>query len=411
MAGKKTRARRRLRRRTWIVIGAVAVVVIAAAITLPLLLLHRTPTAEARTITATVATQTLQKSVSGTGTLAPAVDEDVDFAVSGTVHSVKVAAGDTVKKGQLLATVGTLSLKAAVLSAKADLAQAKATLSDARSASTGSSADLAKIDADASQVGVKRAAVASAEDALANAKLEAPVAGLVTAVNVAKGDAVGGSDGSGGGSGSDDSSSAAFTIVGTDSWETSVSLSESDVALIKAGDQVTLTLGSDTTQTLYGVVDDIGLLPSTTSGSAEYPVTVTLTGTDQATGLYDGVSTTATIIYERRTDVLAVPSAAVTTTSDGTSTVKVQAADGTIADTPVVVGESDGTYTEITSGLSAGDTIVVASFTGAGRTGTGTTNDRTGGFGGFGGGTGTFGGGTGGFQPPAGGTLDGGGNG
>ncbi len=401
----KNRARRRLRPRTWIVIGAIALVVIAAAVTVPLVLTHlRSGTAEARTVTATVATQTLQKSVSGTGTLTPTVNEDVAFAVSGKVTEVDVTAGQTVAAGDVLARVDPVSLNAQLLSAQADLAQAQATLADAKSASTGSSADKARIAADEAQVSVRQAAVVTAQAAVANATLTAPVAGVVTVADVAVGDTVGGASGSGGsaaGSGSDSSSTGAFTIVGTGAWMTTVNLSESDVALIKAGDQVELTMTGSTEQ-LFGVVRSIGLLPSTTSGSAEYPVVIDLTGTDQATGLHDGVSATATIIYERRTDVLAVPAAAVTTSTDGTATVRVQAADGTVTDTAVTVGESDGTYTEITAGVTAGDTIVLASFTpGTGNgTGTGTRTGGTGGFGGFTGtGTGT---GTGGFEPPAG---------
>jgi len=412
MAGKK-RVRRRLRARTWIILGAIGVVVIAAAIVVPILLLHgRGDAAEAREITATVGTQTLQKSVSGSGTLTPTVNDDVAFAVSGTVTEVDVTAGQTVAAGDVLAKVDPISLNAALLSAQADLADAKASLADAKSSSSGSTADKARIAADEAQVSVRQAAVDSAQAAVGNATLTAPVAGLVTAVNIAVGDTVGSSGGSGGsggagatGSSSTSSSSAAFTIVGTGAWMTTVSLGESDVALIKAGDQVELTM-DDSTTTLYGVVREVGLLPSTTSGSAEYPVTIDLTGSPD--GLHDGVGVTATIVYERRTDVLAVPSAAVTTGTDGTSTVTVVGSDGTKTTTTVTVGESDGSYTEITAGLSEGDTILVASFTPGTGTGTGTTSrtggEGTNGFSGTGGfGSGGFGGGTGDFQPPSGG--------
>ena len=55
------------------------------------------------------------------------------------------------------------------------------------------------------------------------------------------------------------------------------------------------------------------------------------------------------LIYERRTDVLTVPSAAVTTGDDGTSTVLLVDADGNQVETVVEVGESVGSLTEILS--------------------------------------------------------------
>ncbi len=393
---KEKRAKRRIRPRTWIIIGVAAAIVIAAGIATPILLLQHRASAEGRTITATVGTQTLQKSVTSTGTLTPTVNDAVDFAVSGTVTDVYVKAGDTVTKGQKLAKVSTLSLNAALLQAKAQLAKAQATLSDAERASNGSAASVAQISADSASVSVAQAGVQSAKDDLKDAVLTAPDAGLVTDVEVAVGDTVNGSGGSGGASGgSSGSSTAAFTIVGTDAWEVDGTVSESDVALLAAGDQVTLA-GTDGT-TIFGVLREVGVIPSTSSGAAEYPVTIDVTGAPK--GLYDGVSLTATIIYERRTDVLAVPTAAIATGTDGSTTVTVVGTDGTQTKATVTVGETDGTYTEITGGLTEGQTIVLATFTaGTGGTGTGTRGGfGTGTFGGFGGGTGGFGrGGTGG---------------
>ncbi|TPW95645.1 HlyD family efflux transporter periplasmic adaptor subunit, partial [Schumannella luteola] len=237
-------------------------------------------------------------------------------------------------------------------------------------------------------------------EALDGATLLAPVAGTVTAVNVAVGDAVGSSGSSGmGGSSSASTSTAAFTIVGTDAWEITATVGESDVALISAGDAVHLT--TDDGATLEGSVTTVGLLPSTTSGAAAYPVTITVDGT--ADGLFDGVSVDLEIVYESRENVLAVPSAAVTTADDGTSTVTLVASDGTKTTTTVEVGETVGNLTEITSGLSEGDEVLVSSFTpGEGNQG------QTGQF--PGGGDGQFPGG-GDFSPPDGATFPGGGQG
>lgn len=209
------------------------------------------------------------------------------------------------------------------------------------------------------------------------ATLVAPEAGLVTAVGVAVGDKVSAADSSGGAdssassgasgmpsasssssASSSDSSSAAFTIVSTDSWTVDVSVGETDIDNVAKGEQVELT--TDDGNQYFGTVSDVGLVPSTTSGSAQYPVGIAITG--KGTGLFDGVSVDASIVYERRTDVLAVPSMAVST-SEGKSTVTVVDDDGEQSVTEVTVGETSGQYTEIKSGIDEGTTVLVATFT------------------------------------------------
>lgn len=336
-------------------------------------------TPESTTTSVAASLSTIQQSVSGSGTLTPTVQEDVSFAVSGTVTSVDVAAGDTVTAGQQLATVDTLQLNAALLQAKAELASAQASLSNAQDEADGSDSSDAQVAALAAQVDVAQTAVDDAEADMAGATLTAPVSGLLTTVDVEVGDAVTGSGSSSGSSGSASSgttgamggttgstgsssttstSTAQFVIVGTDAWETSVSVSESDVALLSVGNQAELTTSSST-DTIYGTVTEIGLLSSSSGGVASYPVTVAVTGNPE--GLHDGESVDVAIIYERRTDVLTVPASAVTT-EDGQSVVTQEGADGGTVTTAVTVGETSGNLVEITEGLAEGDEVLVTTF-------------------------------------------------
>jgi macrolide-specific efflux system membrane fusion protein len=273
-------------------------------------------TAQTTESTVAAALSTIKQSISVFGTLTPTVQESVGFAVSGTVTSVKVSAGEAVTKGQVLATIGTLSLKSELASARATLASAKARLASDRNTLTSQQTKLAtanddlataeddqdatqvtdftaqitsikaqitsvkaQIAADRNSITVAESGVSTAEDNLTSATLKAPVAGLVTTVDIAKGDAVTGSGSSGtgssgtgssgtgsSGSGSNGSGSgaaggqglggssqgsscgsglAAFVIVGTSSWEVDVSVSDSQVGLLKVGDQVQLRTDRD----------------------------------------------------------------------------------------------------------------------------------------------------------------------
>ncbi|GAA0434336.1 efflux RND transporter periplasmic adaptor subunit [Leifsonia naganoensis] len=436
---KRTLAR--IRPRTWIITAAVVVAVVGggAVYWFGFALPAQATSSQPATRTVQASTQTLQKTVSATGTLSPTVSEDVNFLPSGTVTAVNVAAGATVTAGEVLATVDTVSANATLLQAKADLASAQAKLSDAQDASTGSTTDVAAVAAAQAQVTSAQSSVDTAQTALDGTTLVAPVAGLVTAVNVAVGDAVtgtsgstssssssgsGASSGSGGSTGggatggtgttgsgtgsstSTSTSTAQFTIVGTGSWEVDLTVSASDLKSIAKNDQVELSTSDN--DSFFGTVTSIGQLPSTTSGSAAYPVVVSVTGSPE--NLYDGVSVTAAIVYERRTDVLTVPSAAITT-ANGKSTVT-KVVDGKDVTTDVTVGETSGTVTEITKGLSSGDSVLVTVFTPGSGTGTGGSTGQTGQTGQQGqfpgGGEGFTGGGEGGQFPGGGQTGNGG---
>lgn len=376
----------KIRKRTWVITAVITVLVIGAAIWVTTLMVSQ-QSAAATPITQTVAAslETMEKAVQASGTLTPKVQESVSFVASGTVTSVDVVEGDTVEKGQKLASVNTLQVDANLLQARADLADAEAQLASAQEAADGTASSDAQIAARESAVKVASQSVTDAEGAVAGATLVAPVAGLITSVDVKVGDSVTGtttssSSSSAGGSGTDsgasgmpgmgggssstsssssDSSTAQFTIVGTDSWSVSVSLGETEIGLIEKDDQVELET-SDGTK-LFGVVSEIGRLPSTSSGTAAFPVTIDITG--ETEGLFDGTSVTATIIYERRTEVLTVPSAAVTTAEDGTTTVTKVDAEGNESEQVVTIGEVSGNLTEIVEGLSEGDQVIYTVFT------------------------------------------------
>jgi macrolide-specific efflux system membrane fusion protein len=311
-------------------------------------------TADSTTTNVAASLTTMEKSVTSSGTLTPTVQESVSFAVGGTVTAVAVGAGDTVTEGQVLATVDTLQLDADLLSARADLATAQADLADLEADDDGSDAAQAQIDAAAARIAVAQAAVTAAEEAMAGATLVAPAAGLVTSLDLEVGQRVAGSGG-GGGTTSD---GAQVTIVGTGAYEVSLSVGDSDVALVAVGNQVELT-SDDLDGTVFGVVRSIGLL-STATGVAAYPVVVDVTGDTSA--LHDGIAVDASIIYERRTDVLTVPSAAITTNDDGTTTVTKVEADGTTSTVAVTTAETSGSVTEIVEGLAEGDEVQVVTY-------------------------------------------------
>lgn len=386
--GPITRRLRGPRRRRAVASGMIAVVLVAALVVYVFVLRPRASAQEEAaplTTTAQASMTTFEQAVTTAGTLTPSMQEDMAFAASGKVLSVDVAEGDTVEAGQTLAAIDTLQLDAALAQAKADLAQAQADLADARESNDGSDAAEAAVEARDAAVAVAQQTYDDAEAAMSDATLTAPASGLVTSVGVAVGDTVGSSSdtdssgsassdnqggvgtipdmssgGSTSGATSSSSAAAAFTIVSTDAWKVELSVGESDVVTIATGDQAEMT-SDGLAGTVFGTVSEIGRLPSTTQGAVAYPVTITVTGSSE--GLYDGVDVDVSIVTERRTDVLAVPAAAISTDDSGHSVVSVIADDGSVSEHVVETGDSSGSMVEVVSGLAEGETVSYTVFT------------------------------------------------
>lgn len=334
-----------LRRRT-LLVGAL-LVVLAAGIG-GWLLLRSPDTASATTTTATVTRGTVKQTVAASGTVAAATSADDSFAVSGTVTHVYVAAGDKVRKGQRLAAVDDASLSANRTAARSQLTAAE----DQLSQDEDDDASDTQISADEASVDSARASLTQADDDLAGAVLRASIAGTVTDVGIAVGDTVGGE------TGSSSTSTSVITIVGGSHYEVDADLSAADAKKVHKGMQATLTVtGVD--QAVYGTVQDVSLVAEAgSSGAAEFPVTIAVTGAQK--DLFAGVSADATITVKVLQNVLTVDTRAVHSDTAGTYVEKL--VDGKPVRTTIKVGGTYGLQTEVTSGLKAGDEVQVTSF-------------------------------------------------
>jgi macrolide-specific efflux system membrane fusion protein len=362
------------------------------------------------------ASSTLRQTVSSTGTIEPAQQASLNFAASGQVTSVAVTVGQKVKAGQVLAKVSSASLSANVAQAEATEASDAAKLSaDQTAGVTG-----AQLTADQTAVTAAKNQITDAKQALAEANLTSPITGVVAALDLSVGQQVSGagnSSGSGtGGSGtgssnassagassggstsssSSTSSSAQVVVISTSSYVVNGTVDDTEVGSVQAGDQAVI-VPDGATSSVYGVVSSVGLIASTTSGVATYPVTIAVTGNPG--GLYPGASATLTLVVKQLSNATTVPTEALHYTSSGA--VVYEMVKGRQVAHPVTVGMTSAGQTQITSGLSVGTEVVVPRLRTGGATTGGTTRGTRGGFGGAGGFTGgsgfTGGGGGGGF--------------
>lgn len=391
---QKRRPRLRPRtRRGWIVAALVTALVLGGGGFAAWWFLGRSETPQTVTRTVTIEPTTLKRTLSAAGTLEPARTADLTFAGSGTVTAVNVAVGDAVTAGEALAAIDPAALQIALDSAKADLTAAQQTLADLED----SGASTAAIKSATATVQVKSNAVTRARSDLSTATLTAPFDGVVASVGVAVGESAGSGSGSAAGSAlgqggsstgtSGGSSTAAIQVISQGAYTVSTSVSSADIASVKRGLQAVITVPGRE-QPLYGTVSSVAVnaTAGSTSGTASFPVTIDVTGTQQ--GLFAGSSVTVAIVTAQFTDVVAVPSAALAQAGGATTVAKL--VDGVATPTKVTTGETIDGSVIVTEGLAQGDQIQITSARAGQRTTAAQNGANAGGFPGQG------------MQPPAG---------
>ncbi|MFG3051051.1 efflux RND transporter periplasmic adaptor subunit [Kitasatospora sp. NPDC048239] len=400
---------------------------------------------KAQVRTATVAKGTVLATVSGTGTLASPTDAAQDFTTGGRLTAVKVAVGDTVTKGQVLATVDTTAVQQQVEAAQSALTTANANLTKAQAGVTttttqqipgsaqpsGSAAGAGgsgggergaggsstpapqtttitttKVDAAAvaqaqQQVATAQTSLANAQAALAGTTLTASVDGTVASVANKVGDTVGGGSGSGStttakstGSSGSTAPSGFIVLTNPTGMQVTANFSELDSLKLKKGEAATVTLNAQSDTKLNATVLSVSSLPAGSGGTGgaaavQYAATLQITG--DTAKLRTGLSATVSVVTGEADNALSLPTAALAGTGASRTATLVQP-DGSTERVEVGVGVEGDTTVQVVSGLKEGDKVEIATTSGGSGFPNGSFPGLNGGQGGRGGaGTGVAG--------------------
>ncbi|WP_203817957.1 efflux RND transporter periplasmic adaptor subunit [Paractinoplanes ferrugineus] len=353
---------------------------------------------------------TVTKTVSANGTVQSAATASASFVTGGTITTIDVRVGSVVKKGQVLAKVDPAAARRTLAAAQADRDAAGDALERAEAA--GSDTSSAE-----NEVEQAKLAVTDAEAGVAGTTLTAPMAGTVTAVNGTIGSSsagtgssssAGGSgasgagqsgagqggtgqsgagqSGSSGGSSSGSGSSSGFVeIADLTRMQISAAFAEADATKLKEKQVATVTWNalSGTTETAKVTAID----PSATTSNSVVTYGVTLALDKVPAGARVGQTVSVSVTTGSVENATYLNPAAITTV--GTRHSVTVLTNGTSEMRPVEIGLAGDEATQITSGVEAGETVVL-------KTTTTSTTGNTGGFPGGGlpgGGAGNFGGG------------------
>lgn len=277
-----------------------------------------------------------------------------EAAVNQAEESVRIAELqlEKVKKGSTAEDLET---------AQAQLAQAQSEYARAADESSAQEVglDILKADIERAELTLKRLqdgvdpslalAVERAENELDNSQLVAPFDGVVAAVNLQEGVQVG-------------SSLPAVTLVDDTVFFVDVTVDEIDIGKLAQGQPVEVTVDAYPNTVFQGEIETIAPAPSNVGGVVAYPVRVQLAETDNEDAeIRDGMTASVLIETSMLEDVLLVPNWAVRTdqSSAETFTYCYCMQNGTPEPTPITIGERNEIYTQITSGLEEGMTVVL----------------------------------------------------
>jgi RND family efflux transporter, MFP subunit len=268
-------------------------------------------------------------------------------SVTWPVKDVKVAVGDAVKAGQVLATADTSDLEAQIADATRAANSATLQLHQATDDRANATTTATKRQTQTSLYNAQTAEARAKSD-LANlvalrskATLAAPADGTVTVVAIT--------------AGTDAPAGAAITMISAD-LRISTSVVESDIAAIQVGQPATVSIGA-LNASLNGKVTSIDPVASGSGSNGVVSFAVRISVDAPPPGLRPGMSADITIVAASATNVLSIPSRALSGTA-GTYTVRVVAADGSVSTRQVEVGLVTASLAEIKSGLQSGERVV-----------------------------------------------------
>lgn len=216
-------------------------------------------------------------------------------------------------------------------------------------------------------VRVQRLAVKDKENALTQARgnladytVRVPFSGVISKVSVKKGDIAG--------------STALATLISSQQIA-QISLNEIDTAKIKVGQKATLAFDAIDNLSISGQVAQIDIVGTVSQGVVSYGVQIAFDTQDSH--VKPGMSVSASIITDSKTDVLVIPNSAIKNQGGisyveivgNPASVDVTNATGIFIDPtllspqPIEIGLANDTLTEIISGLKEGDLIVAQTVT------------------------------------------------
>ena len=301
--------------------------------------------------------------VRGAVTALPNADVRLAPLVGGRVTSMRVAEGDPVRAGQVLATIDAQPLVDQRRQARAGRSEAAARLENAdldlarvsrlfdRGIAAGKEVEDARAARAAAAAGLEQAeaALSMAERQLDRAQIRSPIDGHVLRRFVGVGEQVDGS-----------ASQPVVEVANVEAVEIAAHVAADRLARVVVGQQATVRTEAAPDRTFEGAV--VAVTPAVDPGTNSALVRIRVANPDRV--LKVGMFAEARLTLARRAAALAVPPAAISRGDDGTAVYVVNGDDA--VRTPVTLGLETPGAVEVLTGLAEGQRVLVSNLSGLG---------------------------------------------
>lgn len=381
-----------MKKKKIIILSTIAVVVVALALHF---FLKSNPKDSFSLETTIVKTGKLSTSVTATGTIEPITEVEVGTQVSGIISKIYVDYNSVVKKGQILAELEKTNLQSELTSKELELRASK-TEFEYQKKNFERSKDLhqknliSDTDFETSKYTYEKAEASykklnsdlvKVKTNLSYATIYSPIDGVVLSRAVEEGQTVAASF----------STPTLFTIANDlTKMRVIANVDEADIGSVKEGQHVTFTVDAYPNDVFDGEVTQVRLEATTTSNVVTYEVVVNAPNPELK--LKPGLTANIIIFTMEKGDINILPNAALNFEPDteamiknGFTVNKNAATDKqdnpkqkfiwikkgkTVENKQIVIGETDGISTEIISGLTDKDEVIVDQNTISGNTST-----------------------------------------
>ena len=231
--------------------------------------------------------------IQSTGVVESEAQADLTPEASGTVISISVEEGDTVKRGQVLAVIQNASLDAAYERAKAELAGAERELAQVESLHKSGAVSDTELNTARDALNTAKTTLAEARSSAGHLRLVSPIDGTVALRDLRYGEVAGGK--------------RAFQVVDLDRLRIVVKLPERDLSRLQVGQLATLTPVYD--PEVHVAAELIRLSPTVDATTGTVRATLALPKGERT--LRPGQFVSASLETERRQAALVVPREAV----------------------------------------------------------------------------------------------------
>ena len=228
------------------------------------------------------------------------------------------------------------------------LALAKRTGAEDRLADLNAGPDALDVALREAELATARAALGTAAENLDGVVLRAPFSGVVNTLAIEPGDQI-------------NPTAAAVEIVDTSIVEVDGVVDEIDVLFVQVRSEAQVIMDALQGEALVGEVSSIATSATTQQGVVSFPIRIRVE-VPESVELREGLSAVAQVVLRESTDVLLIPSVAVTG-SFLQPTVIVES-NGDLIERPVTLGDSDDFFVVVHQGLREGDMVLVESGTG-----------------------------------------------